>query len=104
MLTLDASGAEGQLVAGGAPFVGGNQGSVGDGRRERAYGQAQHHDEVEVERNAHGDGADEHSVAETTNSAEVGLEFEGQRPGEDVERDRTFHSVEGGEPVEGGVD
>ena len=82
----------------------GEEGVVAHGGGERALGEAEHHDEVEVEADAHLDRADEHAVAEATDPAEVVLELELERAVEHVEGDGVLHRVERAEPVQRLVD
>ena len=104
VLALDPVGPQGELAAGAGPLVVGQEGVVADGGGERALGQAEDHDEVEVEADAHLDRADEHAVAEATDAAEVLLELELERAVEHLEGDGLLDRVEGTEPVQRLVD
>ena len=87
VLALDPVGAAAASSppARGALVVG-EERVVAHGGGERALGQAEHDDEVEVEADAHLDGADEHAVAEAADPAEVVLELELEGAVEHVER------------------
>ena len=104
MLALDPLLAQRQLAAGRLPLAVGQQRVVSAGCRERALGQAQHDDEIEVETDAHADGADENPLSEAADSAEVVFQFELQGAGEHGQIDRSFHRIEGGEAVDGPLD
>ena len=76
MLALHPVGPQGQLAGGAGPLVVGEEGVVAHGGRERALGEPEDDHQVEVEADAHLDGADEHAVAEATHPPEVLLELE----------------------------
>ena len=104
VLALDAFGPQGQLAAGAGALVVGEERVVAHGGRERALGEAEDHDEVEVEPDAHLHRADEHTVAEPAHPAEVLLELELERAVEHLEADGVLHRIEGTEAVQCVVD
>jgi hypothetical protein len=59
MFTVDPLAAERELTAGGFAFVVGKERVIADRRRERALGEAEDHDEVEIETDPHRDRCDE---------------------------------------------
>ena len=85
-------------------LVVGQERVVADRGGERALCQAEHHDQVEIEADAHLHGADEHAVAEPADATEVVLELELERAVEHLERHRALDGVEGTEAVQGLVD
>ena len=98
------SARSGELAAGAGPLVVGQQRVVADRGRERPLGQAEDHDQVEVEPDAHLDRPDEHAVAEPPDPAEVLLELELEGAVEHVERHRALDRVERAEAVKGLLD
>ena len=100
VLALDACRPQGQLVVGAGALVVREEGVVAHAGRERALGEAEDHDEVEVERDAHLHRAHEHALAEAPHPAEVLLELELQGAVEHVEADRGLHGIEGTEAVQ----
>ena len=104
VLALHAVGPQGQLAAGAGALVVGEEGVVAHGGRERALGQPEDHDQVEVEPDPHLHRADQHAVAEAAHPAEVVLELQLEGAVEHVEGDGLLHGVEGAEAVQGLVD
>ena len=72
-------------------------------RREGPLGHAQRDQQVELGTESHGDGTDEHALAETTDATQVRLELDGERAGEHLEIDRRLDLVERGEAIEGQI-
>ncbi len=104
VLALHPIGPQGELAAGAGPLVVGQEGVVADDRGERALGESEDHHEIEVEADPHLDRADEHTIPEATNAAEVLLELELERAVEHLEGDGVLHRVESTEPVQRLVD
>ena len=104
VLALHPIGPQGELAAGAGPLVVGQEGVVADDRGERALGESEDHHEIEVEADPHLDRADEHTIPEATDAAEVLLELELERAVEHLEGDGLLHRVERTEPVQRLVD
>ena len=100
MLPLDDLTPQRQLAAGQLAVVVAEQRVLADRGWERAFCQAEHDNEVEVEANPHADRPNEDSLAEPTDASEIAVELERERAGEHVECYRALDRVESAESIE----
>jgi hypothetical protein len=86
------------------PVAVGQEGIVAHDAGQRALGQAEHDDEVEIEADGERQRGDQHAVAESAHPSQVGVELQRQGAAEDIERGRRLDVVQGGQSIEDGVD
>jgi hypothetical protein len=100
MLAFDTFRPERKFATGGFAFVIGQKRVIVRRRGAETFCESEHHNEIEIEADAHARRADQHALPHAPNPAKVGFELELESAGENVEADRLLDAVEAGQPVE----